>query len=49
MLEQQERAAEAPVSTELRNATSLADQDQRKTLKFGFSSKGGTSKVKLKR
>ncbi|XP_023516877.1 G patch domain-containing protein 8 isoform X1 [Cucurbita pepo subsp. pepo] len=44
MLEQQERSAKAPASTEIRNATSLADQDQRKTLKFGFSSKGGTSK-----
>ncbi|XP_022968776.1 G patch domain-containing protein 8 isoform X2 [Cucurbita maxima] len=45
MLEQQERSAKAPASTEIRNATSLADQDQRKTLKFGFSSKGGTSKI----
>lgn len=29
----------------VRTATALADQDQRKTLKFGFSAKGGSSKV----
>ena len=28
-----------------KNATPLANQDQRKTMKFGFSAKGGTSKV----
>ncbi|XP_062158500.1 uncharacterized protein LOC133865977 [Alnus glutinosa] len=33
-----------PVPTEVRGATALAVQDQRKALKFGFSSKGGTSK-----
>ncbi|XP_010241427.1 PREDICTED: G patch domain-containing protein 8-like isoform X1 [Nelumbo nucifera] len=31
-------------STTLRTATALADQDQRKALKFGFSSKPGSSK-----
>jgi len=36
-----------PVPTEVRGATALAVQDQRKALKFGFSSKGGTSKVCL--
>ncbi|KAI4378088.1 hypothetical protein MLD38_015622 [Melastoma candidum] len=33
---------EAPSAT--KNVTTLADQDQRKALKFGFSTKGGTSK-----
>nr|GMD43848.1 G patch domain-containing protein 8 [Ipomoea batatas] len=33
--------ASSPV---VRTATALADQDQRKTLKFGFSAKGGQSK-----
>ncbi|KAJ8752323.1 hypothetical protein K2173_003959 [Erythroxylum novogranatense] len=32
------------VSTSVKSATALADQDQRKTLKFGFSSKGVSSK-----
>ncbi|GAV91756.1 G-patch domain-containing protein [Cephalotus follicularis] len=40
----QEESGSVPVSTQLRTATALADQDQRKVLKFGFSSKGGTSK-----
>ncbi|XP_062003301.1 uncharacterized protein LOC133720835 isoform X2 [Rosa rugosa] len=44
--QQQEESASAPGSAELRSATALADQDQRKALKFGFSSKGGgTSKT----
>lgn len=43
--QQQEESGSAPVQSEVQNASVLADQDQRKTLKFGFSSKGGTSKV----
>ncbi|KAL6139093.1 hypothetical protein ACLB2K_064370 [Fragaria x ananassa] len=43
--QQQEESASVPGSAELRSATALADQDQRKALKFGFSSKGGTSKT----
>ncbi|XAR52760.1 hypothetical protein NMG60_11020997 [Bertholletia excelsa] len=42
--EQQEQVGPTPVSTAMRSATALADQDQRKTLKFGFSAKGGMSK-----
>ncbi|ONI04125.1 hypothetical protein PRUPE_6G304400 [Prunus persica] len=42
--QQEEESGSAPASTELTSATTLADQDQRKALKFGFSSKGGTSK-----
>ncbi|RXH82101.1 hypothetical protein DVH24_036442 [Malus domestica] len=45
--QQQEESGPAPVSTELKSATTLADQDQRKALKFGFSSKGATSKPKI--
>ncbi|GLT38569.1 hypothetical protein SLA2020_128110 [Shorea laevis] len=40
---QREDSVSAPASSPL-TATLLADQDQRKTLKFGFSSKGITSK-----
>ncbi|XP_050382961.1 uncharacterized protein LOC126799741 [Argentina anserina] len=40
-----EESASAPGSAELRSVTAFADQDQRKALKFGFSSKGGTSKT----
>ncbi|XP_050223402.1 uncharacterized protein LOC126673342 isoform X2 [Mercurialis annua] len=39
-----EEAGSPQVSNSVRTATPLADQDQRKALKFGFSSKGGTSK-----
>ncbi|KAB1216272.1 G patch domain-containing protein 8 [Morella rubra] len=42
--QQQEDSGSAPVPTDGRGTTSLVVQDQRKTLKFGFSSKGGTSK-----
>lgn len=45
--QKQEESVSAPVPTEVRGATALAVQDQRKALKFGFSSKGGTSKVCL--
>ncbi|XP_030504493.1 uncharacterized protein LOC115719546 isoform X3 [Cannabis sativa] len=43
--QQQEESRVAAVASELKNASVVADQDQRKTLKFGFSSKGGTSKM----
>lgn len=43
--QQQEESSSAPVSAEVRSASVLADQDQRKALKFGFSSKSGTSKM----
>ncbi|KAF7805021.1 G patch domain-containing protein 8 [Senna tora] len=42
--QQQEETGTALASSESRSATALADQEQRKTLKFGFSSKGGASK-----
>ncbi|KAF3454744.1 hypothetical protein FNV43_RR05192 [Rhamnella rubrinervis] len=42
--EQQEESGSTQLSTELKSASVVADQDQRKALKFGFSSKGGTSK-----
>jgi hypothetical protein len=45
--QKQEESVSSPVPTEVRGATALAVQDQRKALKFGFSSKGGTSKVCL--
>lgn len=40
-----EEAGNIPAPSVVRTATALADQDQRKTLKFGFSAKGGSSKV----
>ncbi|TMX05117.1 hypothetical protein EJD97_002165 [Solanum chilense] len=40
-----EEAGNIPAPSMVRTATALADQDQRKTLKFGFSAKGGSSKV----
>ncbi|KAG8648345.1 G patch domain-containing protein 8 isoform X2 [Manihot esculenta] len=42
--QQVEESGSCQVSNSLRSATALADQDQRKALKFGFSSKGSTSK-----
>uniref|UniRef100_F6I4I1 G-patch domain-containing protein n=1 Tax=Vitis vinifera TaxID=29760 RepID=F6I4I1_VITVI len=42
--QQEEESGNTAVSTTLRSATPLADQEQRKALKFGFSSKGGMSK-----
>nr|XP_023875215.1 G patch domain-containing protein 8 [Quercus suber]POE82616.1 g patch domain-containing protein 8 [Quercus suber] len=42
--QQQEDSGSAPVPTEVKGATALTDQEPRKVLKFGFSSKGGTSK-----
>ncbi|TQE06447.1 hypothetical protein C1H46_007946 [Malus baccata] len=45
---QQQQEESAPVSTELNSATTLADEDQRKALKFGFSSKGGATKSKVR-
>ncbi|KAL5582744.1 hypothetical protein UlMin_015186 [Ulmus minor] len=38
-------APAAPASTETKSSSILADNEQRKALKFGFSSKGGTSKI----
>ncbi|XP_052194785.1 uncharacterized protein LOC127802799 [Diospyros lotus] len=43
--QQDQEEQSAVVSSSTRSATALADQDQRKALKFGFSSKGGTSKT----
>ncbi|KAL5582697.1 hypothetical protein UlMin_015139 [Ulmus minor] len=40
-------APAAPASTETKISSILADKEQIKALKFGFSSKGGTSKVHL--
>ncbi|CAI9101388.1 OLC1v1038699C2 [Oldenlandia corymbosa var. corymbosa] len=39
-----EESGTTPVINPVKSATALADQDQRKTLKFGFSAKGSTSK-----
>ncbi|KAJ4976721.1 hypothetical protein NE237_001827 [Protea cynaroides] len=41
---QQEQSGAIPVSTTVKSATALEDQDQRKTLKFGFSSRAASSK-----
>ncbi|RAL52727.1 hypothetical protein DM860_007495 [Cuscuta australis] len=41
---QQEKEETIQASHVMRTATALADQDQRKTLKFGFSAKGSQSK-----
>ncbi|CAN4108291.1 unnamed protein product [Withania somnifera] len=38
-------AGNIPATSMVRTATTLADQDQRKTLKFGFSAKGSSSKL----
>ncbi|KAF8038594.1 hypothetical protein BT93_B1199 [Corymbia citriodora subsp. variegata] len=46
--QQQEEPGSTPISAPTRSATVLADQDQRKALKFGFSSKTGTSKNPVK-
>lgn len=43
--QQLEESGTDTVSTTAKSATALADQDQRKALKFGFSVKGSTSKV----
>ncbi|KAK3025028.1 hypothetical protein RJ639_043306 [Escallonia herrerae] len=45
--QQQEVSGTVVASTAVKSVTTLADQDQRKTLKFGFSSKGGTSKSSI--
>lgn len=45
--QQEEQSVNTVGSTAVRSATALVDQDQRKTLKFGFSSKGGTSKISI--
>lgn len=46
--QQQEEPGSSPIPAPTISATALADQDQRKTLKFGFSSKSGTSKTSVK-
>ncbi|KAL5580339.1 hypothetical protein UlMin_012781 [Ulmus minor] len=42
---QQEESGSAPALTKTKSSSILADKEQRKALKFGFSSKGGTSKI----
>ncbi|XP_015584652.2 G patch domain-containing protein 8 isoform X2 [Ricinus communis] len=42
--QQQQVEESAQVSNSVRTTTALTEQDKRKVLKFGFSSKGGTSK-----
>ncbi|KAE9593733.1 hypothetical protein Lal_00036400 [Lupinus albus] len=44
-LQLQQESGSAPVSSESKTATALTDQEQRNTLKFGFSSKGSVSKI----
>ncbi|WVZ05334.1 hypothetical protein V8G54_018680 [Vigna mungo] len=44
-LQLQQESGSGTVSSESRTATALTDQEQRNTLKFGFSSKGSGSKV----
>lgn len=44
-LQQESGSTPVSVSSESRTATALTDQEQRNTLKFGFSSKGFASKV----
>ncbi|XP_061366229.1 uncharacterized protein LOC133309463 [Gastrolobium bilobum] len=43
-LQLKQESGSAPVSSESRTATALTDQEQRNTLKFGFSSKSSASK-----
>lgn len=44
-MQNQEEAGTVPAPPAPSNATAVADQDQRKVLKFGFSAKGSTTKV----
>jgi len=44
-LQLQQESGSGTASSESRTATALTDQEQRNTLKFGFSSKGSASKV----
>ena len=44
-LQLQQESGSAPVASESGTATALRDQEQRNTLKFGFSSKSTASKV----
>ncbi|OIV95322.1 hypothetical protein TanjilG_07478 [Lupinus angustifolius] len=44
-LQLQQESGSAPVSSESKTATALTDQEQRNTLKFGFSSKSSVSKI----
>lgn len=45
--QEDEESGSVSVPTAPGTTTALTNQDQRKALKFGFSSKGGTSKVHL--
>lgn len=45
--QEQEESGKIPMSNVTRTATALAEGDQRKTLKFGFSTKPGPSKSSL--
>lgn len=44
-MQNQEEAGTLPAPPAPSSATAVADQDQRKVLKFGFSAKGSTAKV----
>jgi hypothetical protein len=44
-LQQESGSTPVSVSSESRTATALTDQEQRNTLKFGFSAKGTAFKV----
>lgn len=44
-MQSQEEAGTIPPPPAPSSATAVADQDQRKVLKFGFSAKGSTAKV----
>ncbi|KAL1350780.1 uncharacterized protein LOC107492242 [Arachis duranensis] len=46
-LQLQQESGSASASSESKTATALTDQEQRNTLKFGFSSKGTASKVSV--
>ncbi|XP_057798293.1 uncharacterized protein LOC131014357 [Salvia miltiorrhiza] len=46
-LQNQEEAGTLPAPPAPSNATAVADQDQRKVLKFGFSAKGSTAKSSI--
>lgn len=44
-LQNQEEVGTVPTPPAPGSATAVADQDQRKVLKFGFSAKGSTTRV----
>lgn len=47
LLENQEESRDISMPVAVRSATLVADQDQRKALKFGFSAKSSTSKISV--